>query len=310
MRPKITIVGAGNVGGTAAQRLAEKEVGDIVLVDVAEGIPQGKSLDLLEAGPICGYDTNIIGTNTYDETEGSSICVITAGRARKPGMTRSDLLENNVNVVKSVVEELVKRSPETILLLVTNPLDAMAYVAYKVSVFPKERVIGMAGVLDTSRFATFISMELGVSVENVQATLIGGHSDPLPLARYTTVAGVPITELLSKERIDALIKRTIHGGAEIVQLLKTGSAYFAPSAAITEMVTAILMDKKKILPSTVLCQCEYGLKYIFIGVPAKLGSKGVEGIIELHLTEEEGNLLRKSAQEVKAECSEVDRLIK
>ena len=310
MRPKITIVGAGNVGGTAAQRLAEKEVGDIVLVDVAEGIPQGKSLDLLEAGPICGYDTNITGTNTYDETEGSSICVITAGRARKPGMTRSDLLENNVNVVKSVVEELVKRSPETILLLVTNPLDAMAYVAYKVSGFPKERVIGMAGVLDTSRFATFISMELGVSVENVQAMLIGGHSDPLPLARYTTVAGVPITELLSKERIDALIKRTIHGGAEIVHLLKTGSAYFAPSAAITEMVTAILMDKKKILPSTVLCQGEYGLKDIFIGVPAKLGSKGVEGIIELHLTEEEGNLLRKSAQEVKAECSEVDRLIK
>ncbi|HCN19390.1 MAG TPA: malate dehydrogenase [Planctomycetia bacterium] len=310
MRPKITIVGAGNVGGTAAQRLAEKEVGDIVLVDVAEGIPQGKSLDLLEAGPICGYDTNIIGTNTYDETEGSSICVITAGRARKPGMTRSDLLENNVNVVKSVVEELVKRSPETILLLVTNPLDAMAYVAYKVSGFPKERVIGLAGVLDTSRFATFISMELGVSVENVQAMLIGGHSDPLPLARYTTVAGVPITELLSKERIDALIKRTIHGGAEIVHLLKTGSAYFAPSAAITEMVTAILMDKKKILPSTVLCQGAYGLKDIFIGVPAKLGSKGVEGIIELHLTEEEGNLLRKSAQEVKAECSEVDRLIK
>ena len=310
MRPKITIVGAGNVGGTAAQRLAEKEVGDIVLVDVAEGIPQGKSLDLLEAGPICGYDTNITGTNTYDETEGSSICVITAGRARKPGMTRSDLLENNVNVVKSVVEELVKRSPETILLLVTNPLDAMAYVAYKVSGFPKERVIGMAGVLDTSRFATFVSMELGVSVENVQATLIGGHSDPLPLARYTTVAGVPITELLSKERIDALIKRTIHGGAEIVHLLKTGSAYFAPSAAITEMVTAILMDKKKILPSTVLCQGEYGLKDIFIGVPAKLGLKGVEGIIELHLTEEEGNLLRKSAQEVKAECSEVDRLIK
>lgn len=310
MRPKITIVGAGNVGGTAAQRLAEKEVGDIVLVDVAEGIPQGKSLDLLEAGPICGYDTNITGTNTYDETEGSSICVITAGRARKPGMTRSDLLENNVNVVKSVVEELVKRSPETILLLVTNPLDTMAYVAYKVSGFPKERVIGMAGVLDTSRFATFISMELGVSVENVQATLIGGHSDPLPLARYTTVAGVPITELLSKERIDALIERTIHGGAEIVHLLKTGSAYFAPSAAIAEMVTAILMDKKKILPSTVLCQGEYGLKDIFVGVPAKLGSRGVEGIIELHLTEEEGNLLRKSAQEVKAECSEVDRLIK
>lgn len=310
MRPKITIVGAGNVGGTAAQRLAEKEVGDIVLVDVAEGIPQGKSLDLLEAGPICGYDTNITGTNTYDETEGSSICVITAGMARKPGMTRGDLLGNNVKVVKSVVEELVKRSPETILLLVTNPLDAMAYVAYKVSGFPKERVIGMAGVLDTSRFATFISMELGVSVENVQATLIGGHSNPLPLARYTTVAGVPITELLSKERIDALIKRTIHGGAEIVHLLKTGSAYFAPSAAITEMVTAILMDKKKILPSTVLCQGEYGMKDIFIGIPAKLGSKGVEGIIELHLTEEEGNLLRKSAQEVKAECSEVDRLLK
>lgn len=310
MRSKITIVGAGNVGGTAAQRLAEKEVGDIVLVDVAEGIPQGKSLDLLEAGPICGYDTNITGTNTYDETEGSHICVITAGMARKPGMSRGDLLGNNVKVVKSVVERLVERSPETILLLVTNPIDAMTYVAYKVSGFSKERVIGMAGVLDTSRFATFVSMELGISVENVQATLVGGHSAPLPLARYTTVTGVPITELLPKERIDALIKRTIHGGAEIVHLLKTGSAYFAPSAAITEMVTAILMDKKKILPSTVLCRGEYGMKDIFVGVPAKLGSKGVEGIIELRLTEEEENLLHKSAQEVKAECSEVDRLLK
>lgn len=310
MRTKITIVGAGNVGGTTAQRLAEKEVGDVVLVDVAEGMPQGKSLDLLEAGPIYGYNVNVIGTNTYDETEGSSICVITAGRARRPGMTRSDLLECNTKVVKSVVEELIKRSPETILLLVTNPLDAIAYVAYKVSGFPKERVIGMAGVLDTSRFATFVSMELDVSVENIQATLIGGHSDPLPLARYTTVAGVPITELLPKEKIDALIKRTIGGGAEIVNLLKTGSAYFAPSAAITEMVTAMLRDKKKILPSTVLCQGEYGLKDIFIGVPAKLGSKGVEGIIELNLTEEERNLLHKSAQEVRAECADVDRLIK
>lgn len=310
MRTKITIVGAGNVGGAAAQRLAEKEVGDIVLVDVAEGIPQGKSLDLLEAGPICGYSGNVIGTNTYDETAGSSVCVITAGRARRPGMTRSDLLENNARVVKSVVEELVKRSPETILLLVTNPLDAMACVAYKVSGFPKERVMGMAGVLDTARFAAFVAMELGVSVENVQAMLIGGHSDPLPLARYTTVAGVPVTELLSREKVDALVKRTIGGGAEIVNLLKTGSAYFAPSAAIMEMVTAILKDKKKILPSTVLCQGEYGLRDIFIGAPAKLGSRGVEGIMELNLTEEERDLLQRSVREVKAECAEVDRLIK
>ncbi len=310
MRTKITIVGAGNVGGTAAQRLAEKELGDIVLVDVAEGIPQGKSLDLLEAGPIYGYNVSVTGTDTYDETTGSSICVITAGRARRPGMTRTDLLAGNAKVVKSVVENLVKRSPDTILLLVTNPLDAIAYVAYKVSGFPKERVIGMAGVLDTARFSTFVAMELGVSVENVQATVIGGHSDPLPLARYTTVAGVPITELLPREKIDVLIKRTVAGGAEIVNLLKTGSAYFAPSAAITEMVTAILKDKKKILPSTVFCQGEYGLKDIFIGVPAKLGLKGVEGIIELSLTEEERGLLHKSAREVMAECAEVDRLIK
>ena len=309
MRTKITIVGAGNVGGTTAQRLAEKEVGDIVLVDIAEGMPQGKSLDVLEAGPIYGYDGKLTGTNSYDETEGSTICVITAGRARKPGMTRSDLLENNAKVVRSVVEDLVKRSPDTILLVVSNPLDAMVYAAYKACRFPKERVLGMAGVLDTSRFATFVAMELGVSVENVQATLIGGHSSPLPLARYTTVAGVPITELLPKDKVDALINRTITGGAEIVNLLKTGSAYFAPSAAITEMVTAILRDKKKILPSTVLCEGEYGLNGIFIGVPAKLGSRGVEGIIELKLTDEEKNALHSSAEEVMAECKEVDRII-
>ncbi len=310
MRTKITIVGAGNVGGTAAQRLAEKEVGDIVLVDVAEGIPQGKSLDMLEAGPIYGYDGNIAGTNSYDETEGSTICVITAGRARKPGMTRSDLLENNAKVIKSVVKDLVERSPETILLVVSNPLDAMVHAAYKTCGFPKERVIGMAGVLDTARFATFVAMELKVSVENVQATLVGGHSSPLPLARYTTVAGVPITELLPNDRVDALIKRTINGGAEIVNLLKTGSAYVAPSAAITEMVVAVLRDKKKILPSTVLCQGEYGLNDIFIGVPAKLGSKGVEGIIELHLTDEENKALQSSADEVRAECAEVNEIIK
>lgn len=309
MRRKITIVGAGNVGGTAAQRLAEKEAGDIVLVDLVEGVPQGKSLDILESGPICGFNANVTGTNGYDETEGSDICVITAGKARRPGMSRSDLLENNVKVVKSVVEELVKRSPDTILLLVTNPLDAIVHTAYRVSGLPKERVIGMAGVLDTARFATFVAMELGVSVENVQATIVGGHSDPLPLARYTTVAGVPVNELLPKERVDAVVERTIRGGAEIVNFLKTGSAFYAPSAAITEMVMAILNDKKKILPSTVLCQGEYGLKDVFIGVPAKLGSKGVEGIIELKLTAEESSLLHKSAQGVTAECAEVDRLI-
>jgi malate dehydrogenase len=310
VRTKITIVGAGNVGGTTAQRLAEKEVGDIVLVDVAEGMPQGKSLDVLEAGPIYGYDGDLTGTNSYDETEGSAICVITAGRARKPGMARSDLLENNAKVIKSVVKDLVERSPDTILLVVSNPLDAMVYTAYKTCGFPKERVIGMAGVLDTARFATFVARELKVSVENVQATLIGGHSSPLPLARYTTVAGVPITELLPKDTIDALIKRTIGGGAEIVNLLKTGSAHVAPSAAITEMVVAILRDKKKILPSTVLCQGEYGLNDIFIGVPAKLGSRGVEDIIELHLTDEENKALQNSAEGVRAECAEVDGIIK
>lgn len=310
MRAKITIVGAGNVGGTLAQRLAEKEVGDIVLVDVVEGVPQGKALDIQEAGPICRYNTKVTGTNTYDETAGSSICIITAGKARRPGMTRADLLENNARVVKSVVENLIEKSPDTILLLVTNPLDAIVYTAYKVSGFPKERVMGMAGVLDTARFSTFVAMELGVSVENVQAILIGGHSDPIPLARYTTVSGVPITELLPRDKIDALIKRTVTGGAEIVDLLKTGSAYYAPSAAITEMVLAILCDKKKILPATVLCQGEYGLRDIFIGVPARLGSGGVEDIIELSLTEEERGMLNKSAQEVKAECAEVDRLIR
>ncbi|MEE9200141.1 MAG: malate dehydrogenase [Candidatus Brocadiales bacterium] len=310
MRPKITIVGAGHVGGTTTQRLAEKEVGDIVLVDLVEGVPQGKSLDMQEAGPICGFDSKITGTNGYDETEGSSVCVITAGKARKPGMNRSDLLANNVKVVTSVVKELIKRSPEAILLIVTNPLDAIVYSAYKVSGFPRERVIGMAGVLDTSRFATFVARELDVSVENVQATVIGGHSDPIPLARFTTVAGVSITELLPKDGIDALIKRTIAGGAEIVNLLKTGSAFYAPSAAITDMVTAILLDKRKILPSTVLCKGEYGLKGVFIGVPAKLGAGGVEGIIELKLTEEEKGLLHKSAEGVMAECKEVDRLIK
>ena len=309
MRRKVTIVGAGNVGGTAAQRLAEKDIADVVLVDLAANIAKAKSLDILEAGPIYGYNTRIIGTGDYEETAGSDVCVITAGIPRRPGMTRDQLLEVNTKVVASVARALAERSPKAILLVVTNPLDAMTYLTHKVSGFPKERVMGMAGVLDASRFSAFVAVELGVSVENVQAMVIGGHVDMIPLSRYTKVAGIAVEELIKKERLDAIIRHTVEAGGEIVELLKTGSAFVAPSAAIVEMVEAVLKDKKKILPATVLCQGEYGLRDVFIGVPAKLGVKGVEGIVELRLSGEEGVLLKKSAQVVKAQCEAVDRLI-
>ncbi|TAK01120.1 MAG: malate dehydrogenase [Candidatus Manganitrophaceae bacterium] len=307
---KITVIGAGQVGGTTAQRLAEKEFADIVLVDLSQDLPQGKALDLLESGPIYGYDTRIVGTASYEETANSDIVVITSGVPRKPGMSRDDLLRVNAGIVKSVTEQVVQRSPEAILLIVSNPLDAMTYVAYRVSRFPRERVIGMAGVLDSARFRAFISMELGVSVENVHAFVLGGHGDSMvPLPRYTTVAGVPLTELLSKERLDALIQRTRDGGAEIVRLFKTGSAFYAPSAAIVEMAEAILKDKKKILPCAVLCQGEYKVDNLFVGVPVKLGQGGIEEIIQIKLTPEEEANFRQSVSAVRELCEAVDKMI-
>lgn len=309
-KSKITIVGAGQVGGTTAQRLAEKEFADIVLLDIQPDLPRGKVLDLLESGPIYGYDTRLTGTANYEETANSDIVVITSGVPRKPGMSRDDLLRVNVGIVKTVTEQVVQRSPEAILIVVSNPLDAMTYVAHRVSRFPRERVLGMAGALDSARFRAFISMELGVSVENIHAFVLGGHGDSMvPLPRYTTVAGVPLTELLPKERLDALIQRTRDGGAEIVKLFKTGSAFYAPSAAVAEMVEAIMKDKKKILPCAVLCQGEYKIDNLFVGVPVKLGQGGIEEIIQIQLTPEEEANFRRSATAVRELCEAVDKMI-
>ena len=299
-RPKITVVGAGNVGATAAQYIVEKELGDVVLVDVIEGIPQGKALDLAQAGPVHGYDTALTGSNGYDDTTNSDIVIITAGMARKPGMTRDDLLFKNAEIVGSVVEQVARRSPNSILILVTNPLDAMVQLAWKKSGFPPERVIGMAGVLDSSRFRTFIARELNVSVENVTAFVLGGHGDTMvPLPRYSTVAGIPITDLLPKARIDALVTRTANGGAEIVNYLKSGSAYYAPGASTVEMVEAILKDKKKILPCAAYLNGQYGTRGLYVGVPVKLGRAGVEQIIEIKLTTDEQAAFDKSAAAVR-----------
>jgi len=299
-RPKITVVGAGNVGASVAQYSVEKELGDVVLVDVIEGVPQGKALDLAQAGPIHGYDSRLAGSNGYDETGDSDIVVITAGLARKPGMTRDDLLFKNAEIVGSVVQEVVRRSPDAILVLVTNPLDAMVQLAWKKSGFPTRRVVGMAGVLDSARFRTFIARELDVSVENVTAFVLGGHGDSMvPLPRYSTVAGIPITELLSKDKIEALVTRTANGGAEIVNFLKTGSAYYAPAASTVEMVEAILRDKKKILPCAAYLDGQYGVKGLYVGVPAKLGRGGVEQVIEIRLTREEQAAFDKSAAAVR-----------
>jgi malate dehydrogenase len=299
-RPKITVVGAGNVGASVAQYAVEKELGDVVLVDVVEGIPQGKALDLAQAGPVHGYDSSLVGTNGYEETAHSDVVVITAGLARKPGMTRDDLLFKNAEIVGGVVEQIVSRSKNAILVLVTNPLDAMVQLAWKKSGFPKERVIGMAGVLDSARFRTFIARELNVSVENVTAFVLGGHGDTMvPLPRYSTVAGIPITELLSKEKVEALVQRTANGGAEIVGLLKTGSAYYAPAASTVEMVEAILKDKHKILPCAAYLDGQYGVKGLYVGVPVKLGRKGVEQIIEIKLLPDEQAAFDKSAAAVR-----------
>ena len=309
-RPKITVVGAGNVGGTTAQRLAEKNLYDVVLVDIAEGVAQGKALDISQAGPVCGYSTHVIGTSDYAHTAGSSIAVITSGIPRKPGMSRDELLTTNAKIVKSVVTELVSRSPNIILILVTNPLDAMVHVARSVTGLPKSRIIGMAGVLDSARMRTFIAAELNVPMTDVEAMVLGGHGDTMvPLPRYTTVKGKPVSELMSKEKLDAIVKRTRDGGAEIVGLLKTGSAFYAPSASAVAMVDSIHKDDKQVFPCAVLCEGEYGLHNVVVGVPVKLGRTGAEQIVEYDLTSDERAALETSAKAVRELCGTVDRLM-
>ena len=300
MKFKVTVVGGGNVGATTAQRIFEKGYSDVVLIDIVEDMPQGKSLDMLESGPILGTDANVIGSNSYDESENSDVVVITAGIARKPGMSRDDLLLTNMKIVGSVTEEISKRSPNAILVVVSNPLDAMVQHAYKVSGFPKHRVIGMAGILDTARFRTFLSQELNVSVTNISAYVLGGHGDTMvPLIGSTTIGGVPVSKLINSKRLDEIVQRTRDGGAEIVGLLKTGSAYYAPSAATAQMVESILLDRKEILPCAAYLEGEYGINGLYAGVPIKLGSNGVEEIIEVELTQEESKALKNSAESVK-----------
>jgi malate dehydrogenase len=309
MDKKVTVIGAGNVGATAAQRLAEKELCDVVLIDIVEGIPQGKALDLTEAAPIEKHDAQLRGSNGYEESAGSDIVIITAGIPRKPGMSRDDLISTNAGIMKSVTKEVAALSPDAVLIIVSNPLDAMCHVAYEASQFPKNRVIGMAGVLDSARFRAFIAMELDVSIENTHAFVLGGHGDTMvPLPRYSTVAGIPITELMPKERIDALVERTANGGAEIVALLKTGSAYYAPASAAVEMAESILKDKKKILPCAAFLEGEYGFNDLFIGVPVKLGKGGIEDIIEIELTEDEKAALKKSADAVQGLKNDLKKL--
>ena len=298
---KITVVGAGNVGATAAQRIAEKELArTVVMVDVADGIPQGKGLDQWESAPIEGFDSRVIGTTGYEETAGSDVVVITAGIARKPGMSRDDLLNTNAGIVKAVSEQVKATSPNAIVIVVSNPLDVMCWVAKQVTGFPRERVIGMAGVLDTARYRSFLAMELDVSVRDIQAMVLGGHGDTMvPLISYTSVSGIPITQLMAKEKLDAIVDRARNGGAEIVKYLKTGSAYYAPSSGAVQMVEAIVRDQKRILPCSAWLQGEYGMKDVYLGVPIKLGRKGMEKIIEVSLTADEKAALEKSAQAVR-----------
>lgn len=299
-RRKVTVVGAGMVGGTVAQMLAMRDYADIVLVDIVEGLPQGKALDLMQAGALLGHDTRITGTNGYDETTGSDVVVITSGIARKPGMSRDDLLRTNMGIVRSVTEQVVASSPEATIVVVSNPLDAMCHVAFDAAGFPRERVIGMAGVLDAARFRTFIALELDVSVRDVSALVLGGHGDTMvPLSRFSTVAGVPLPELLSPERISSLEQRTANGGAEIVGLLKTGSAYYAPGTSVVAMVDAMLLDQKRVLPCSVRLQAEYDVEGLFVGVPVKLGAAGVEQILDLRLTDDEQAALQSSAGAVR-----------
>ncbi len=312
MRKKVTVVGAGNVGATAAMRVVEKQLADVVLVDVLEGVPAGKALDLTEAAPIEKHDSRILGiTGDYEEARDSDIVIITAGIPRKPGMSRDDLLSTNMGIMESVVREVSSVAPESTLIVVSNPLDAMCHVALEVSGFPRNRVIGMAGVLDSARFRAFIAMELNVSVENIHAFVLGGHGDSMvPLPRYSTVAGIPITELVAEDRIQAMVERTRNGGAEIVALLKTGSAYYAPASAAVEMAEAILLDKKKILACAAYLQGEYGIKDLFVGVPVKLGRGGMEAIIEISLTRDEDEALQLSAAAVKGLVDDMKRLKK
>ena len=300
MRSKITVVGAGFVGSTLVQRLVERDYADVVMFDIIPNMPQGKALDMLQAGPVLGYDSMVVGTNDYADTANSDLVVITSGFPRKPGMSRDDLVKKNQEIVAQVTQEVVRNSPNCIIIMVTNPLDAMAQLAYHVSGFPRNRVVGMAGVLDTARFRTFIAQELGVSVRDVQAYVLGGHGDTMvPLARMCTVAGVPISQLMPAERIEQIVQRTRDGGAEIVKLLGTGSAYFAPSASVLQMVDSILLDKKMIMPCAAYLQGEYGINGLFVGVPVKLGAQGIEQIVEIELSESERALLTKSADAVK-----------
>ncbi|MCP2619666.1 malate dehydrogenase [Candidatus Aminicenantes bacterium AC-334-K16] len=301
MRKKVSVIGAGHVGEVTAFKIAEKELADVVLLDIIEDMPIGKGLDMTEGGPVGKYDCRVTGTNSYEDTADSDIVVITAGRPRKPGMSRDELVDVNFKIVKPVTEQVVKYSPNSIIIVVSNPLDAMAYTAYKVSGFPKNRVVGMAGILDTTRYRAFISMELNVSVENIQALVLGGHGDTMvPIVRYTNVAGIPLTHFLPQERIDAIVERTRKGGGEIVKYLKTGSAYYAPALAVTEMVEAIIKDKKKILPCAAYLEGEYGINDLYFGVPVKLGENGVEEVIEIKLSDEEMDMLKKSEEAVRS----------
>jgi len=306
-RNKITIVGSGNVGATAAHWAASKELGDIVLVDIVEGVPQGKGLDLLEAGPVELFDANIIGTNDYKATANSDVVIITAGLARKPGMSRDDLMKTNAGIVKSVTEQIAQHSPNCIIIVVSNPLDVMAYVAWKASKFPKHRVVGMAGILDTARYRAFIAEEAKVSVEDIQALVLGGHGDSMvPLVSYTTISGIPVTEFIGKEKLDKIVQRARDGGIEIVNLLKTGSAYYAPSAAAVQMAEAILKDKKRVLPCAAYLEGEYGINGVYCGVPVILGANGIEKILEVPLTTDERAALQKSAGEVESSIGKLE----
>jgi malate dehydrogenase len=309
-RKKITVVGAGNVGATTAQRLAERDFCDLVLVDVVDGLPQGKALDLMQSGPICGFDTHVVGTNGYEETAGSDIIVITSGLARKPGMSRDDLLKVNAGIVKDVTIKAIEKSPQAMIIVVSNPLDAMTYVAYKHSKLPANKVMGMAGILDSARFRAFIAMELGISVRDVTAFVLGGHGDTMvPSTKYTTVAGIPVEDLIPRDRLEQIVERTARGGAEIVSLLKTGSAFYAPSAAVVQMCESILLDKKMILPCAVISSGKYdGCDGNFVGLPAKLGAGGVEEVVRFKLSANENEALKRSAAAVKELCDAVDRL--
>jgi malate dehydrogenase len=309
MRPKISIIGAGFVGSTAAHWIASKELGDVVLVDIIEGVPQGKGLDLLQAGPVEGFDVKITGTNDYAATANSAIIVVTSGAPRKPGMSREDLIRVNADITRDCISKAASLSPDAVIIMVNNPLDTMTYLAKQVSGFPKNRVVGQAGVLDTARYRAFIAMEAGVSVEDIQAMLMGGHGDEMvPLPRFTTISGIPVTEFISKERLDAIIERTRKGGGEIVNLLKTGSAYYAPSAATVQMVEAILRDKKRVLPCACYLEGEYGLNDIYFGVPCVLGAGGVERVLELPLNDEEMALVKKSAEAVSSSIATLRQL--